>query len=115
MTLIAGGDKVAGKDPDLAIALARPPAVVAGDLVVLGQHLDHVALVQRQLVLALAGVVVDGEPHVVLGQRVVVVGRQLSGADGIGLCRHGRTPMKQGGAAGVGRERPGSGRNRSVS
>ena len=37
----------------LSVALSRPPALVAGDLVVLGEHLDHVPLRQAQLVLAL--------------------------------------------------------------
>ena len=37
----------------LSVALSRPPALVAGDLVVLGEHLDHVALREAELVLAL--------------------------------------------------------------
>ena len=37
----------------LSVALAGPPPLVAGDLVVLGEHLDHVALRETKLVLAL--------------------------------------------------------------
>ena len=37
----------------LSVALAGPPPLVAGDLVVLGEHLDHVALRETKLVLTL--------------------------------------------------------------
>lgn len=61
---ITGCHKIARKDSDLAIALASPPAVIAGDLVILGQDVNHVSFLEVQLVLALTGVVIDGNPHI---------------------------------------------------
>jgi hypothetical protein len=51
---VAGRHKVAGKDADFTPALARPPALVPGYLVVLAQHLYFVPLGQAQLILAYA-------------------------------------------------------------
>ena len=64
--LIDRRDKVVRKDSDFAVALSRPPAVVAGYPVVLGQDLDEVALAKLQLVVALRVVLVDGHPKLKL-------------------------------------------------
>lgn len=48
---------------NLVSDLPGPPALVAGYLGVLGQDLDQLALAQRQLVLALRVVVVQGGPE----------------------------------------------------
>ena len=49
---VAGRHEVAREDADFTPALARPPALVPGYLVVLAQHLYLVPLGQAQLVLA---------------------------------------------------------------
>lgn len=62
---VAIGHKIAREYADFVANLARPPAHVAADRAVLGQHDDHSAADQRQLVLVLCRIVVQRRPHVV--------------------------------------------------
>jgi len=71
------GDKVSREYAHLVAELARPPALIAGYLGVRGQHLDNVAALEAQLVLALRLIVVYGRPQWQVGGRSLVLGGVL--------------------------------------